>query len=83
MFLFKKNDNIGKYVVVFPHKEGCYAQTYRVKDENGKVKFLFLIFFSLHVALPISALFGFDWSAAFPDSVFPAASFSPELLQDV
>ena len=29
------------------------------------------------------ALFGFDWSAAFPDSVFPAASFSPELLQDV
>ena len=44
MFLFKKNDNIGKYVVVFPHKEGCYAQTYRVKDENGKVKFLKLIF---------------------------------------
>ena len=36
MFLFKKNDNIGKYVVVFPHKEGSYAQTYRVKDENGK-----------------------------------------------
>ena len=27
MFLFKKNDNIGKYVVVFPHKEGSYAQT--------------------------------------------------------
>ena len=44
MFLFKKNDNIGKYVVVFPHKEGSYAQTYRVKDENGKVKFLKLIF---------------------------------------
>lgn len=44
MFLFKKNDNIGKYVVVFPHKEGRYAQTYRVKDENGKVKFLKLIF---------------------------------------
>lgn len=43
MFLFKKNDNIGKYVVVFPHKEGRYAQTYRVKDENGKVKFLKLI----------------------------------------
>lgn len=44
MFLFKKNDRIGKYIVVFPHKEGCYAQTYRVKDENGKVKFLKLIF---------------------------------------
>ena len=44
MFLFKKNDNIGKYVVVFPHKEGNYAQTYRVKDEYGKVKFLKLIF---------------------------------------
>lgn len=44
MFLFKKNDNIEKYVVVFPHKEGRYAQTYRVKDENGKVKFLKLIF---------------------------------------
>lgn len=44
MFLFKKNDSIGKYVVVFPHKEGNYAQTYRVKDENGKVKFLKLIF---------------------------------------
>ena len=44
MFLFKKNDNIGKYIVVFPHKEGKYAQTYRVKDGNGKVKFLKLIF---------------------------------------
>ena len=44
MFLFKKNDSIGKYVVVFPHKEGSYAQTYRVKDEFSKVKFLKLIF---------------------------------------
>jgi transitional endoplasmic reticulum ATPase len=44
MFLFKKNDNIGKYTVVFPHKEGQYADTYRVKDENGKVKFLKLIY---------------------------------------
>ena len=43
MFLFKKNDRIGKYTVVFPHKEGSYADTYRVKDENGKVKFLKLI----------------------------------------
>jgi len=44
MFLFKKNDSIGKYIVVFPHKEGKYADTYRVKDEFGKVKFLKLIF---------------------------------------
>ncbi len=35
---------IGDYVVVFPHKESTYAQTYRVKDKEGKVKFLKLIF---------------------------------------
>ncbi len=44
MFLFKKNQNIGEYTVVFPHKESSYAQTYRVKDADGKVKFLKLIF---------------------------------------
>lgn len=44
MFLFNKGQSIGKYVVVFPHKEGEYAQTYRVKDQDGKVKFLKLIF---------------------------------------
>lgn len=44
MFLFKKNHKIGKYTVVFPHKEGAYAQTYRVKNEDGKVKFMKLIF---------------------------------------
>ena len=44
MFLFNKNQSIGDYVVVFPHKEGRYAQTYRVKDKDGKVKFLKLIF---------------------------------------
>lgn len=43
MFLFGKNQNIGPYTVVFPHKEGSYAQTYRVKDQEGKVKFLKLI----------------------------------------
>lgn len=43
MFLFKKNQKIGNYTVVFPHKEGAYAQTYRVKDKDGKVKFLKLI----------------------------------------
>jgi len=44
MFLFKKNDNINGYTVVFPHKEGSYAETYRVKDAEGKVKFLKLIY---------------------------------------
>mgnify|MGYP000293256112 FL=1 len=44
MFLFKKNQNIGNYQVVFPHKESSYAQTYRVKDSEGKVKFMKLIF---------------------------------------
>ena len=44
MFLFKKNQNIGKYTVVFPHKESAYAETYRVKDAYGKVKFMKLIF---------------------------------------
>ena len=44
MFLYKKNQQIDRYVVVFPHKEGRYAQTYRVKDSEGKVKFLKLIF---------------------------------------
>lgn len=43
MFLYNKNQSIGEYVVVFPHKKGFYAQTYRVKDKNGKVKFLKLI----------------------------------------
>lgn len=43
MFIFSKNQKIGDYEVVFPHKEGKYAQTYRVKDREGKVKFLKLI----------------------------------------
>ena len=44
MFLFQKNQLIGDYTVVFPHKDSAYAQTYRVKDANSKVKFLKLIF---------------------------------------
>ena len=44
MFLFQKNQNIGPYTVVFPHKEGRYAETYRVKNSDGKVKFLKLIY---------------------------------------
>jgi cell division cycle protein len=44
--LFKKNDNIGAYTVAFPHKQGSYAETYRVKDVNGKTYFLKLINYS-------------------------------------
>ena len=43
---FKKNDKIGSYTVVFPHKQGSYAETYRVKDSNGITRFLKLIHYS-------------------------------------
>ena len=43
---FKKDDNIGHYTVAFPHKKGIYAETYRVKDANGKTRFLKLINYS-------------------------------------
>lgn len=43
---FNKGNNIGNYFVVFPHKEGAYAETYRVKDSNGRLCFLKLIFYS-------------------------------------
>lgn len=42
--IFKKHDIIGgKYTVVFQHKQGVYAETYRVKDLSGKTCFLKLI----------------------------------------
>ena len=44
---FKKNDKIDSYTVVFPHKQGSYAETYRVKDASGKTRFLKLINYSL------------------------------------
>lgn len=40
---FKKDDRIGDFTVAFPHKQGAYAETYRVKDPNGKPLFLKLI----------------------------------------
>ncbi len=47
MFLFQKGQTIdNRYTVVFPHKEGAYAETYRVKDTNGKLRFLKLIYYS-------------------------------------
>lgn len=45
--LFQKQQTIdNRYSVVFPHKEGTCAETYRVKDVNGKLCFLKLIFYS-------------------------------------
>ena len=41
--IFKKGDRINSYTIVFPHKQGPYAETYRVKDGNGKTRFLKLI----------------------------------------
>ena len=41
--LYGKKDSIGCYNVVFQHKEGSYAETYRVKDKDGKTRFLKLI----------------------------------------
>lgn len=38
-----KGQTIGKYRILFPIKEGSYAETYRVKDDCGKTLFLKLI----------------------------------------
>ena len=43
---FTTNDIIGKYTIKFPHKQGAYAETYRVKDAIGKTRFLKLINYS-------------------------------------
>lgn len=40
---FKKNDKIDSHTVAFPHKQGSYAETYRVRDKSGKTRFLKLI----------------------------------------
>lgn len=41
--IFNRKQDIGKYTVAFSIKEGEYAETYRVKDYNGKNYFLKLI----------------------------------------
>lgn len=41
--LYSKGEYIDRYKVLFPHKEGSYAETYRVKDDVGKTRFLKLI----------------------------------------
>ncbi len=40
---FKKNDRIGDYTVAFAHGQGPYAETYRMKNAEGKTLFLKLI----------------------------------------
>ena len=45
--LFQKKQTIAdRYTVVFPHKESSYAETYRVRDAAGKLRFLKLIYYS-------------------------------------
>lgn len=44
--VFSKGDKINNYTVTFPHKQGSYAETYRVKDDTGKTRFLKLINYS-------------------------------------
>ena len=41
--IFSKGDKINNYTVAFPHKQSSYAETYRVKDDTGKTRFLKLI----------------------------------------
>ncbi|MDO4497542.1 MAG: AAA family ATPase, partial [Bacteroidales bacterium] len=41
--LYKKTDQIANYEVIFPIREGRYAETYRVKDSSGKKFFLKLL----------------------------------------
>lgn len=41
--IFQKQDKLASYTVTFPHKQGSYAETYRVKDAAGKTRFLKLI----------------------------------------
>ncbi len=44
--MYNKGDNICGYKVTFPIKKGLYAETYRVKDKNGRNLFLKLFAFA-------------------------------------
>lgn len=41
--MLKINEKIGEYTIVFPIKQGSYADTYRVRGNDGKLRFLKLI----------------------------------------
>ena len=43
MFTLAKRQQLGNYIITFQVKEGDYAETYRVKDADGKNRFLKLI----------------------------------------
>jgi transitional endoplasmic reticulum ATPase len=46
-YILSKSQNIdGKYKVTFPLKKGSYAESYRVKDQEGKTKLLKLFSYS-------------------------------------
>ena len=40
MFTLAKRQQLGNYIITFQVKEGDYAETYRVKDADGKNRFL-------------------------------------------
>ena len=44
--MLTKKQYIDSYIITFPIKEGAYADTYRVKDSDGKNYFLKLIDFA-------------------------------------
>lgn len=39
MFTLAKRQQLGNYIITFQVKEGDYAETYRVKDADGKIAF--------------------------------------------
>ena len=43
MFTLAKRQQLGNYIITFQVKEGDYAETYRVKNADGKNRFLKLI----------------------------------------
>ena len=45
--IFKQNDTIGPYTVVFPIKKGAYAESYRVRDAAKSIYYLKLINYAL------------------------------------
>lgn len=47
MFLFQKQQTIeNRYTVVFPYKEGAYAESYRVRDTSENLRFLKVIYYN-------------------------------------
>ena len=43
MYLFRRDDRIGGNTVVFPHNDGFFYESYRVRDSRGSARFLKLI----------------------------------------